>query len=126
MKKHHVNLNCEVHQRLKALKKRFGLDFNDLISMALAFLEQDQTKIFIQADMAEVKVNVNKAHVNSAFAQTLMDKGYDIFIPKIDGRQAHYIKRKLQKDLNTKLSVYPITVKNKDGYLLMRMPSQTV
>jgi len=123
--KKHIDIDSEVHERLIKLKERLGLEFTDIISMALTFLEQKEPKIRIESDIARVTVNVNKAHLHTAFAQTLMERGYDIFIPKINSRQAHYIKRKLQRDLNTTIIVHPVTVAKEDGYLLMFTKSQT-
>jgi len=124
MKKVHIDVDKDVRERLGTLKERLGLDFTDIISMALTFLEQKEPKIRIESDIARVTVNVKKAHLHTAFAQTLMDKGYDIFIPKINARQAHYIKRKLQKELNANIILHPVTVAKEDGYLLMFTKSQ--
>lgn len=125
IKKAHVDVEKEVRERLKVLSERFGFSFSDIISMALTFLEKKELSIFIKGDIARVKVNVKKAHLNSAFAKSLMDKGYDIFLPEINARQAHYIKRRLQKDLNVAITVHPVNIgrtKKENGYLLMWIP----
>lgn len=118
----HIDVDNEVRDRLLALKTRFGLEYNDLISMALTFMEKKKTQIFIEADIVRVTVNVKKAQLDTGFAKTLIEKGYDIFVPKINARQANYIKRKLEAQLTVKATVHPVTVKNEDGFLIMFTP----
>jgi len=123
--KKHIDIDFEVHERLQKLKERFGMEFTDIISMALTFLEKEKVQIFIDTNIAQVTVSLKKAHLDTKTAKMLIEKGYDIFIPKINARQAHYIKRKLQRDLNTSIIVHPVTVAKEDGYLLMFIKSQT-
>lgn len=120
-----VKVTDDVHERLRRLKEEYGLTFNDLISVSLTVLEQDKSDIFVDSDIIKVTVNLNKANLDYNYIQMLVSKGYDIFIPKINRRQANYIKRRMQKTLTTDVKVCPARVEDQEGFLYIFIPRQS-
>lgn len=121
--RHTIRVNDKNLERLKRFKKEWGLTYNDIVSMALEALRgvTEEREMEIYDNICRIKVNVDKFRINYKEVCKLIEKGYDIFIPNITGRQASIVKSKIQKRMEKKARYLKAegTEDREKGYLFL-------
>lgn len=115
MEDHTVRVSEDNLKRLKEHQDNTSLSYNDIIGMALNALDGIEQKASAEAPAYKIKVSLNRVKINDN-VKTLLDKGYDLFIPDINHRQAMYIRRRL-KSMGYKCDYVPGENAGKFGFL---------
>lgn len=121
---HTVRISDENLERLKNYKTKWNMSYNDIIGMGLKLFDgnteddylktldktqllamcsslktevqqQKDDQIDVRAPVYKIKVSLNRVRINDG-VKSLLNSGYDLFIPEITHRQAMYVKRKLK------------------------------
>jgi hypothetical protein len=96
MDDHTVRISEENLELLKKFKENYALSYNDIIGLGLKTLDGVKLKqIAVQSPVYKIRVSLNRVKINDN-VKSLLENGYDLFIPGITHRQAMYVKRKFK------------------------------
>jgi len=117
---HRIKVSDEVHSKLKLLQKSIPLSFSELIDMGVSpLIERSDKSIYISTNVGQVSVNLKRVEIPIQILRRLHRNGRDIFVPGITSKKAHYLRRRIEERLGTKVVVLNTWLGNEAGFLFM-------
>lgn len=68
-------------------------------------------------DFVRLRLRAKRKKVPYKEIIDLLSEGYDVFIPEMNRKTAHFVKKKLSKQLGVEVECYPSELNGMEGYL---------